>query len=315
MQNLIWVEQGIATEFTGTPEISLLNRVVSVDEGIFDDDYGTPAISPHTIWCRHDTPNQAKDNHKGAAWHDVDSCTLGEPHIRLAQDGHLHHVSADSNLYVGFPDVSLKRRYIAPVGARPFRMGWVTVGDGTQFVEQFDGDDGMAFGQHRVSFPEDERSNVLRPAGISTLDLGVADVSLWVREVQAKGWDSQSLGYSRGSVYEYMPQSLHVGFPMPVMPQGNDMAMFGETWVSWLHRPIYPVGFDPLLMEYDYWDFDKRLRVTKTEANGFTPPIPLARSIGVVGFDGFEQGVGNVSNKVQYIRPDGYADQFRKGAF
>ena len=325
VQNLIWVELGIATEFTGQPSISLLNRVISLgsknDGGIFEEGYGTPAVSPHTIWCRHDTPNQARLNHLGSGWHDVDSYTfykqkrLGEPHVRLAQNGYSPHVSAGSFLYLGFPDVSLKRRYIEPIGARPFRMGWVTVGDGTQFIEQFESDDSMAMGQHKVAFPEDERPNVLRPTGIGDSDIGRADVSLWIREINPQDWDSQALGYSRGLPNEYMPQSLHIGFPMPIVPQSEDMAVIGEAWVSWFHRPIYPVGFDPFMMEYDYWDFEKRLRVTKTDTGTFTPPIPLTRSIGGIGFDGFEQGVGNVGNRVQYIRPDGYADQFRKGAF
>lgn len=325
VQNLIWVELGIATEFTGQPSISLLNRVISLgsknDGGIFEEGYGTPAVSPHTIWCRHDTPNQARLNHLGSDWHDVDAYTfdkkkpLGEPHVRLAQNGYSPHVSAGSFLYLGFPDVSLKRRYIEPIGARPFRMGWVTVGDGTQFIEQFESDDSMAIGQHKVAFPEDERPNVLRPTGIGDSDIGRADVSLWIREINPQDWDSQALGYSRGSPNEYMPQSLHIGFPMPIVPQSEDMAVIGEAWVSWFHRPIYPVGFDPFMMEYDYWDFEKRLRVTKTDTGTFTPPIPLTRSIGGIGFDGFEQGVGNVGNRVQYIRPDGYADQFRKGAF
>ena len=130
-----------------------------------------------------DTPNQARLNHLGSGWHDVDAYTfdkqkrLGEPHVRLAQNGYSPHVSAGSFLYLGFPDVSLKRRYIEPIGARPFRMGWVTVGDGTQFIEQFESDDSMAIGQHKVAFPEDERPNVLRPTGIGDSDIGRADVS------------------------------------------------------------------------------------------------------------------------------------------
>ena len=323
VQNLIWVELGIATEFTGTPSVSLWNRGISLgkDNGIFDDDYGTPAVSPYTIWCRHDTPPQAKRNHLGLGWHDVDNYVfdrqqrLGEPYVHLAQDGNLHRVSVGSSLYWGTPDVSLRRRYIEPVGARPFRMGWVVVGDGTQWIEQFNGGGFMEVGSHKVAFPQEEQLNGLFPRAFDESEWGMADVSLWIRNVAPKSWDSQALGYSRGGLNEYMPQSLHVGFPMPIVPQSEDMAVIGEAWVSWFHRSIYPVGFDPFLMEYDYWDFEKRLRVTKTDTGTFTPPIPLTRSIEGIGFDGFEQGVGNVGNRVQYIRPDGYSDQFRKGAF
>ncbi|MNC61670.1 hypothetical protein D3C75_1116300 [compost metagenome] len=51
------------------------------------------------------------------------------------------------------------------------------------------------------------------------------------------------------------------------------------------------------------------MRVTGTVVE-----IP-AQTIQAVGFDAFRQSVPNIKPAVHYIRPDGNADQFRKGAF
>jgi hypothetical protein len=51
------------------------------------------------------------------------------------------------------------------------------------------------------------------------------------------------------------------------------------------------------------------MRVTRTNI-----PKPV-KYLSPVGFDAFSQGVPNIKPAVHYIRPDGNADQFRKGGF
>ena len=62
-------------------------------------------------------------------------------------------------------------------------------------------------------------------------------------------------------------------------------------------------------MEYDYTQFNKRMRVVRQE-------LPKQKLfIEPVGFVSSRYGVPNVKPAAHYIRPDGNADQYRKGAF
>ena len=60
-------------------------------------------------------------------------------------------------------------------------------------------------------------------------------------------------------------------------------------------------------MKFD--DFDKRMRVT-----GQVLPLPQT-ILTTLGFDHALYGVPNIRPAAHYIRPDGNADQYRKGAF
>ena len=67
-------------------------------------------------------------------------------------------------------------------------------------------------------------------------------------------------------------------------------------------------GFESFRMEYDYTQFDKRMRVTQEQ---ISLPTMLTTTI---GFDALVVTVPNIRPAAHYIRPDGNADQFRKGA-
>ncbi len=87
------------------------------------------------------------------------------------------------------------------------------------------------------------------------------------------------------------------------------MQAMGTPWISFRVRGIGLVGFDTFLSEYDLMNFAKRMRVIRQ-------PLPRPSvSIAPVGFVAFASAASNVRHGIHYIRPDGNADQYRKGAF
>ena len=140
--------------------------------------------------------------------------------------------------------------------------------------------------------------------------IGDARVELFNRTLNLSGFDSLAMGATSGSDAPYAWQSLHVGEPMPTLPDGRDMSVFGDTWVSSRVRGIEPEGADFFVCDYDFLDFSKRMRVTRAAI-----PKPPTQTAGAKGFCAFLSSAGNARPGAAYIRPDGNADMFRKGAF
>lgn len=316
----IWVEQGIGSDWVGKPDVSLFHRVVDLAQnGFGGHGTGKPDLSPRTIWCRFDAPAQAVSNHQGV-WQAVDGQAryhkqvgLGEPSVRLAGDGAVRPRGADTAVF-GVGEVSLRRRYLLPKTWFAGRMGWVTVGDGRQWIELFDSDDFAVFGAARVGFVPLPDNTVAGRGWLSSQAGAGHDVSLWVRTLAPKGITAGGMGYSRSDARMYMPQSLYVGFPMPVQVQGTDTAAIGVADVSYLHRSVAAVGFDAFLSGYEPHYFGGRMRVWGTRPANVAPPVAVARRVEAVGFDSGAAGVPqDVSWRVRYIRPDGYMGNYRKG--
>ncbi|MFO6129067.1 hypothetical protein, partial [Pseudomonas aeruginosa] len=313
------IDAGIKVDGYGLPAVSLKLRKLTVDEWpdaeVFQP--SKPRLTPHTIWAVKEAPEQAKQNHPAGNLHYVGETLVYPPGERFG--------SARISTYLGilkpFPlgDVSkmgehaiyLKRRYLEPRGLQAYRMGWAIVGDGTQFVTQFAGADSMLLGVPAVDRGPYYGPQTVRPAGLPAPGPGGATwVSLLDRRLQMTGFPSQAMGYSRGEG-PYQWQSLHVGPPMPTIPSGTDTSAFGTVWVSLRVRGVEPDGWESFICEYDPSHFADRMRVR----NVFTPPDPNAQSVAPVGLDSVDVGVPNVRPGVHYIRPDGNADQYRKGAF
>jgi hypothetical protein len=214
-------------------------------------------------------------------------------------------------VFFGTQSVYLKRRYITPEGLQAYRMGWVNVGDGKQTLTQFGGADSMVAGRPTVAHAPYTGPQTVVPAGIPSMTFGSATwVSMLHRTFQLAGINALVMGSSRGdSPYQW--QTLHVGPPMPTIPLGIYASQFGTTWVSLRVRGLEATGFETFSMDYDLARFADRLRVR----NAFVPSGPPGRVITPVGVDALGAGVPNVRPGVHYIRPDGDADQYRKGAF
>ncbi|DBA08568.1 hypothetical protein [Pseudomonas aeruginosa] len=313
------IDAGIKVDGYGLPAVSLKLRKLTVDEWpdaeVFQP--SKPRLTPHTIWAVKEAPEQAKQNHPAGNLHYVGETLVYPPGERFG--------SARISTYLGvlkpspLGDVSkigehaiyLKRRYLEPRGLQAYRMGWAIVGDGTQFVTQFAGADSMQLGATSVARGPYYGPQTVKPVGLPSPGPGaVTWVSLLNRTFQLAGFDAMHMGSSRGEG-PYQWQSLHVGPPMPTIPSGTDTSVFGTAWVSLRVRGVEPDGWESFICEYDPSHFADRMRVR----NVFIPPGPNAQSVAPVGLDSVDVGVPNVRPGVHYIRPDGNADQYRKGAF
>ena len=316
--NGIIVKDGIKLKNEcGFPSVALKNRTIDV-LGISNPiTLGRPQMSPLTIWAVMEAPDQAKEIHKPGSLHyvnsDYGSRVPGE--VFGIATVSLHRPYLDpfsinpSNLY-GLPTVELKIRHVRPSGIQAYRVGWHTIGDGVQKLTQYLSTDLSVFGTAEILLKEERNKQVL-VSSVDHLEFGETDVSNFNRQINLEGIDSLAMGSSwDGTIY--LPQSLNVGFPMPIKPTGNLMEMFGTTQISLKIREILVQGFDACVMEYDALNFEKRMRVKRGQGGQQAKPIQV---LSPVGFDAFHSSASNVRPGVHYIRPDGNSDQFRKGGF
>lgn len=312
------VDAGIKVDGYGTPTVDLKVRTLVVaewnDSQVFQP--AKPRLSPHTIWAVKEAPQQARENHPAGSLHYVGETNIYQPGERFGN----HRISTYRNnlrpngigpLVLGVPVVALRRRYILPIGLQAYRMGWTVIGDGSQFVTQFGGTDSMRLGAAAVMRAPYTGPQTVRPGGIVAPSVGAYTwASLLHRALPLAGFDALRMGSSRGdSPYQW--QTLHVGPLMPTIPAGFLAEKFGTAWVSMRVRGVELGGWDALEIGYDPAKFAERLRVR----NAYVPPGPPAQAVTPMGIGMIEAGVPNVRPGVHYIRPDGNADQYRKGAF
>lgn len=313
--NGILLENGIKLEYEcGTPTVILKNRSISVSGISNPITVGKPQMSPLTVWAVVEAPQQAKDIHQPINLHYVNSDSgyrkPGEVFglARVWQHRpYLNPVGIEPLNRFGTTKVELKRRYIQPISFQAYRMGWHSVGDGTQEVKLYAAPNLNVFGLAQVKLRE-QLNKQIKPSGFNALSFGIHWISNLHREIRPIGLNSLAMGNSRGGSL-YMPQSLDVGPRRPTIPVGNLMEKFGTTYIGLKVRGIEVIGFDAMRSEYDVLNFDKRMRVTRKDLPRPTMPV------NTLGFDAALYGVPNIKPAAHYIRPDGNSDQFRKGAW
>lgn len=124
---------------------------------------------------------------------------------------------------------------------------------------------------------------------------------------------AMSSGQSLYDDTPFMWQGLRVGERVLGNYGGFDSSTFGQAWISNKIREVLLNGFDSFVSETDIRHFKDRLvvkRVGKAVAQN-----KKTQSIKAVGIESNNLPAPNIKNKVQYIRPDGNSDQFRKGAW
>lgn len=314
--NGILVEPGIQELTVGSHRIGLKNRILkipSIDDSMF---VSKPRLSPHTIYAVMESTTQAKQNHEPANLHYVNSdagtrppgevfgfATISLQHRKVVAG------IGDVNRMGSGHEFSLKKRYISfDKGIASLRMGINIVGPFNQVLEQFDSDDVSAYGNPTIKLDENG-PRLLQPKGFDSLEVSKNTIEHRNRALTIGGFDVLLMGQPKNNDTPFMWQGLRIGELISGNYGGLDSQAFGQSRISLKVRDLRVDGFDAFACEYDYTAFDKRMRVTKT-------PLPKpSQSIQPVGFDAFSQGVPNIKPAVHYIRPDGNADQFRKGGF
>ena len=318
--NSIRVEPGIYELTVGEPFVGLRIRTITADKSIESAAaFGKPRLTPHTIYAVVEAPAQAIENHERRELHYVDGhrqtgkgvgvqfgrVTLTLQHRVVAQ----RDVSPGNNhLRLGTPSVVNLRQYVNVNGFYTQRMGWPTL-PYEAGLEQFDASNTMAFGRPLVAFAPYMGPRTLQVRGLLANQFGITRIELLHRTVHARGHDSMAMGTRKSGDSPYQWQGLRVGPLVPTIPRGYVAELFGVAWVSFRVRGVACAGFDTFLSEYDYQAFAQRMRVRNA-----TFTRPLSTWVGGLGHNMQQFGTPGVRLGVHYIRPDGNAEQFRKGA-
>ena len=315
--NSIRVEPGYWELLVGEPSFTLKNRSLAI-EGIKPvTDVGRPRFSPFTIYSVMEAPRQAMENHpteRTLHYVDHDPYT-GRPltgpgiprishwAIKAGADG----VDVPYR-QVGEPAVENLRRYVGAAGFLAMRFGVPSV-PGEQTVGVYDPADEQAFGLHEVGRPPYIGPQHAASAGIAPPATPAPTVEFKDRVRTMAGWESLAMGASVQGDTPYQWQGLRVGPLVPNIPVGFDAQAHGTPWVSLRVRDVAMQGFDAFESTYDLDHFDLRMRVRGTPV-----PPPTAQVLGAVGIGPALAGTPDARRGTHYIRPDGNAEQYRKGA-
>lgn len=318
--NGILVEPGIGEYLIGEPMVGLKNRTIAVPTlgDMLQLENVKPRLSPYTIYATKDTPPQAQRNNSGEVFRDVNSGDgnrpAGEVFGRLfisLQHRKITNVSAGYGGWVGSNHkVQLSKRYIdlKDYGFSSQRMGFHVVGPFDQEIEQFESDDFMVLGRPLITAPY-TGTQTIKANGIAAVAITKQQIDLLHRTVRPQGFDAQGFGKNAPPNNPFMWQGMRIGERVMGIYGGFDALGFGDTFISNKVRSVDAQGFDSFTCEYDYTNFNARMRVTRQE---FVKP---AMHIAPIGFDDSAYGVPNIRPAAHYIRPDGNAEQYRKGAF
>ncbi|WP_336938045.1 hypothetical protein [Acinetobacter modestus] len=202
--------------------------------------------------------------------------------------------------------IDLKKKIVKPNGFNAYRTGW-NMFSHDLVLEQFDSNDSQEFGVSTISFLKGRQ--IVNTLGIYALQSGHCNVDNQNKDIRLVGFDSLKMGNALQNDKPFMWQGLRVG-PLITGNYGDFESLeFGSSMISLKIRELKLSGFDSFVCDYELSNFNKRMRVTRTNI-----PKPV-KYLSPVGFDAFSQGVPNIKPAVHYIRPDGNADQFRKGGF
>ncbi|MFW2076582.1 hypothetical protein ACG94X_02460 [Acinetobacter sp. ULE_I010] len=315
--NGILVQPGLQELSVGEPFVGLKNRMITVStigDSLF---VSKPRLSPWTIYAVMEAPSQAQANHEPRGLHFVNS----DSGTRLPGEvfGHVRIDLKHRKLNVGMGKqsqfnsghkIDLRKRYInlTDFGFRSQRTGFHVVGPFDQHIVQFDAADGQGFGQTLLKIPH-TGPYFIKPSGSPSIVMDRPVIDFFNRTVKASGRDHLQMGTRLNGDKPFMWQGLRIGELVSGNYGGFESEVFGKTFISLKVRDLILEGFETFAMEYDYTNFNDRMRVIRKEI-----PRPKIH-INVIGFDATTYGVPNIQPATQYIRPDGNSDQFRKGAW
>lgn len=315
--NGILVQPGLQELTIGNHFVGLKNRSIFPTSIASRAALGKPRLSPWTIWATTDTPGQAIENHpeSKSSFHPVNSSggtrpvgeVFGDLGISLQHRKFSIGVGDQSDFGNGHK-IDLRRRYInlKDFGFRSQRIGFHVVGPFDQSLTAYDSTDELLFGKPSVVIPY-TGAYYIKPNGMNALGVGALGISHFNRSLIVNGSDYLQMGARKSSDTPFMWQGLRVGPLVTGNYGGFENQKFGVTNISLWVRNITVQGFESFVMEYDYTQFNKRMRVVRQELPRPQQPIMM------VGSNTSAVGVPDVRAKVHYIRPDGNSDQYRKG--
>lgn len=317
--NGILVQPGLQELLVGQPFVGLKNRTIIVPTmgDLLQLNDIKPRLSPWTIYAVMEAPSQAQANHEPRGLHFVNS----DSGTRLPGEvfGNLRIDLKHRKLNVGMGNqsqfnsghkIDLKKRYInlTNFGFRSQRVGFHIVGPFDQSINQYDASNSQEFGRATLSIPH-TGAYYIKPSGLAPITISRPVIDFFHRRLSAQGSSMLTMGTRKDNDSAFMWQGLRVGPLVKGSYGGLNSDVYGKTVISLRVRNLAIEGFETLVMEYDYTNFNDRMRVIRKEL-----PRPKI-AISTLGFDAALYGVPNIKPAVHYIRPDGNSDQFRKGAW
>lgn len=262
--------------------------------------WGKPRVSPHTIWCRLDTPEQARLNHPGDPFHELDAYLEGlgsgvgpwwgnafvsDGAPRYLRPYHNLTPPNQSRVIGGWVSSDLKIessiRFIYPSGSKQSKFGYPSFptikelwAGNIQFTQM---------GEPSVGFPEGWTWIQYIQATMGVVSQwGTTRVELFNRSIYMTG----------SSMTQWGNNTPMVHFPRIVYPQGLNASQFGDNKPTYRIRYLMAEGFDSFLSEYELEFLSSQLRVRWK-----TNPVYATAS------DMSRVGLPTIGLKYQYIRP------------
>lgn len=313
--NGILVRPGLQELTVSEPTVSLSKRTIFPESIKSTSVVGKPRLSPWTIYAVAEAPQQAIENHEPRNLHYVYSMevfgetTVENKHRKIFVDRN----DSYGNRYMtafGAVNIALKRHFIQPKGFLAQRHGVHVFGPYDLELKVFESPFTEIFGNPSVKFPFDGNTNqYIRPIGIDSTTINKPVIDFRNRLVRPVAFDAQALGYSRHPDTPYMWQSLRIGELIKGNYAGFDAMLFGKQGISLKVRELKVTGFNSYDDSFAMGGFNQKLTIKLIPK----PSVPV--QLKAVGFVSSSYGVPNIKPAVHYIRPDGNADQYRKGAF
>jgi hypothetical protein len=314
--NSIRVEPGYNELNIGEPYVGLKVRELMVgpfsSSGVFEP--SRARVSPHTVYAVMEAPNQAKSNHPAADLHYVNGYrrkpgeVFGRAVLSLRHRTLTVRYSYNQAFY-GRPYIQLGTNYILPDGFNSLRNGFHEI-PGTRELVQFDPSDTAIVSKPEVWHYVPPGPREVKPKALLATGFSKCLIEHFHRQIFPKGSVVTRMGTRKSGDRPYMWQGLRVGPLMPTIPEGMDQSSVPEPWVSRRVRDIVMEGFNAFISEYQLEAFDQRMRVR----NAYMP-APKEQEVDATGFAVDQAGTPDIKRAVHYIRPDGNAHQYRKGAF
>jgi len=254
--NTIRVIPGYQTDPGTSPVVTGGNLRITVSPYSMEHDLEHPPscrVSPHTLWVTEDAPLQAKENHPGQTYHLVDTYTpkgMGRPTATLRHRV-IHPFYLDYNGFpdfsrLGKPELTLRLNYLYPDPIGIPRMGYPAFLGYDQTVNE-EGYVSSVFGEAEVKPGPYLGDYEVKVEGFKGI-VSKPDVMHFHRPIYPLGFDAArvptSFSESHGPNTPYAWQYLHVGPPMPTLPEGIDSEKFGSQWVSLAIRDLFVPGTD-----------------------------------------------------------------------
>lgn len=313
--NGILVRPGLQELTVSEPTVSLSKRTISPESIKSTTVVGKPRLSPWTIYAVAEAPQQAIENHEPRNLHYVYSMevfgetTVENKHRKIYVDRN----DSYGNRYMtsfGAVNIALKRHFIQPKGFLAQRHGVHVFGPYNLELKVFESPFTELFGNPAVKFPFDGNTKqYIRPIGMDSKTINKPVIDFRNRLIRPVAFDSQALGYSRYPDTPYMWQSLRIGELIKGNYAGFEALIFGKQSISLRVRELRVTGFNSYDDSFAMGGFNQKLTVKLVPK----PSVPV--QLKAVGFVSSNYGVPNIKPAVHYIRPDGNADQYRKGAF